>query len=139
MATAGTARTLGQTFALVFGAVYVLVGILGFFVATDFTGGSTDDQLIIFPVNHLHNIVHLAIGGLWLAGARTAAGARQTNMLLGIVLLVVAALGFLNPGDFMHDLLNIHGPGSADNWLHLASGALAIYFASAGQSAATPA
>lgn len=139
MAIAGNVRTPGQTFALVFGAVYLLVGIAGFFVATEFTGGSPDDKLIIFPVNHLHNIVHLAIGGLWLAGARTAAGAKSMNTMIGVVYLLVAALGFLHPGDFMQDLLNIQGPGSADNWLHLVSGALALYFGTAGASGGTTA
>lgn len=134
MATAAS-RTPGQTFALVFGVVYLLVGIAGFFVASEFTGGSTDDKLILFPVNHLHNIVHIAIGGLLIAGARTAAGAKSANTLVGAMLLLVALLGFLGL-DFMHDLLNIHGSGSADNWLHLATGALALYFGTAGDKPA---
>ena len=137
MATTATARTPGQTFALVFGVVYLLVGVAGFFVATEFTGGSPDDKLILFPVNHLHNIVHLAIGGLLIAGARTVAGAKQMNMIVGVALLGVALLGFLGL-DFMQDLLNIHGSGSADNWLHLATGALALYFATTGRPVTTP-
>lgn len=137
MATAATARTPGQTFALVFGVIYLLIGVAGFFVATEFTGGSTDDKLILFPVNHLHNIVHIAIGGLLIAGARTVAGAKQMNMVVGVALLGVALLGFLGL-DFMQDLLNIHGSGSADNWLHLATGALALYFATTGRPVTTP-
>jgi zinc transporter ZupT len=136
MAMAGGTKTTGQTFAMVFGLVYLLVGIAGFFVASEFTGGSTDDKLILFPVNHLHNIVHLAIGALLLAGSRTAAQAKSMNMLVGIVLLLVAVLGFLGL-EFMEDLLNIHGSGSADNWLHLATGALALYFGTAGATTAT--
>lgn len=136
MATAGTARTPGQTFALVFGAVYLLVGILGFFVADSFTGGDESDKLILFPVNHLHNLVHLAIGALWLMGSRTAAAAKQMNMLIGVVYVLVAVLGFLGLG-FMADLLNINSAGSADNFLHLASGALALYFGTAGAGGGT--
>lgn len=136
MATAGTMRTAGQTFALVFGVIYLLVGLAGFFVADDFTGGSTDDKLILFPVNHLHNIVHLAIGVLLIAGSRTVAQAKGMNTLVGVVLLLVAILGFLGL-DFMHDLLNIHSSGSADNWLHLGTGALAVYFGTAGAGPAT--
>lgn len=127
MATATGSKTPGQTFALVFGAIYVLIGILGFFVAEEFTGGSPDDKLIIFPVNHLHNIVHLAIGALLLAGSRTVAGAKQANTIVGAGYLLVALLGFLGL-EFMATLLNINGSGSADNFLHLASGALALYF-----------
>jgi hypothetical protein len=136
MATARTDKTTGQTFALVFGVVYLLVGILGFFAAKKFTGGSMDDKLILFPVNHLHNIVHLAIGALWIYASRTAAMAKQVNTLIGVVYLLVAVLGFLGLG-FMHDLLNIHGSGSADNFLHLASGALALYFGTAGDRRVT--
>ncbi|MGH2757357.1 MAG: DUF4383 domain-containing protein [Actinomycetota bacterium] len=135
MATAGT-KTAGQTFAMVFGLVYLLVGIAGFFVATEFTGGSTEDKLILFPVNHLHNIVHIAIGAILLAGSRTAAQAKTMNMLVGAVLVLVAILGFLGL-DFMKDLLNIHGSGSADNWLHLATGALALYFGTTGATVST--
>jgi hypothetical protein len=121
---------------MVFGLVYLLVGIAGFFVAKEFTGGSTDDKLILFPVNHLHNLVHIAIGALLLAGSRTVAQAKTMNTLVGAVLLLVAVLGFLGL-DFMEDLLNIHGSGSADNWLHLATGALALYFGTAGATTAT--
>lgn len=131
MADRAAARTPAQTFATVFGAVYLLVGIAGFFVAEEFTGGSADDKLILFPVNHLHNIVHLAIGAVWLGAARRHDTARSVNMAIGVVYLLVAVLGFLGL-DFMHDLLNIQGSGDADNFLHLGSGALAVYFGSAG-------
>lgn len=136
MATGAGTRTAGQTFALVFGLIYLLVGIAGFFVANDFTGGSTDDKLLLFPVNHLHNLVHIAIGALLLAGSRTVAQAKTMNTVVGVALLLVAILGFLGL-DFMQDLLNIHGSGSADNWLHLATGALALYFGTSGATAAT--
>src|SRR3712207_2957062 len=74
MATAanrGTAtgnRTPAQMFALVFGVVYLLVGLVGF-AATGFDNFATfsEDSLLIFNVNPLHNLVHLAIGGVWIA------------------------------------------------------------------------
>ena len=62
-----------QRFAQVFGAVYVLVGLLGF----AFTGSPTrrhlGRQAPAFGVNPLHNIVHIAVGALWLASSRTEA------------------------------------------------------------------
>ncbi|HEX2241564.1 MAG TPA: DUF4383 domain-containing protein [Actinomycetota bacterium] len=135
MATAET-RTPGQTFAMVFGVVYLIVGVAGFFVAEEFTGGSPDDKLILFPVNHLHNIVHLAVGALFLYGSRTAAQAKTINTLIGVVYLLTALLGFTGI-ELMADLLNIHSSGDADNFLHLVSGALALYFGTAGGGAAT--
>ena len=130
-APAGAAKTPAQTYALIFGAVYLLVGILGFFVAGSFTGGSADDKLILFPVNHLHNIIHVALGAVLLGGSRSAAGAKTANTLVGVVLLLVAVLGFLGL-DLMHTLINVQGSGDADNFLHLVTGGAALYFGTAG-------
>lgn len=135
MATTATAKSPAQMFAQVFGAVYLLVGIAGFFVASEFTGGSPDDKLILFPVNHLHNIVHLAIGAAWLGASRAHNTARSANLGIGATYLLVAVLGFLGL-EFMHDLLNIQGAGDADNFLHVASGALGVYFGTAGAGGA---
>jgi hypothetical protein len=123
-------------FALVVGVVYLLVGVAGFFVASEFTGGSADDKLIIFPINHLHNIIHVVLGVGWIWASRTAALSKQINMLYGIVLLLVAVLGFILP-DMMQDLLNVQSAGDADNFLHLVTGALSLYFGTAGATDTT--
>jgi hypothetical protein len=132
MATAGTGttRTPAQTFALVFGVVYLLVGIVGFFVTgfDGFAAKSYSEKLILFPLNPLHNIVHIAIGALWIGAASKHASAKSTNMLIGVVYAVVAVLGMVGVLKF----LAIQDIGSADNYLHLATAALAIYFGSAG-------
>ncbi|KEP72842.1 hypothetical protein HR12_39760, partial [Microbacterium sp. SUBG005] len=68
--------------ATVFGAVYLLVGLLGFAV----TGGvgfiSSEGGLLlgIFEVNPLHNIAHLLIGAaLLVAGLSNARAAKGVN------------------------------------------------------------
>ena len=134
MATA-SARTPAQMFGLIFGAVYVLVGIAGFFVADSFTGGQASDKLIFFPVNHVHNIVHLAIGGALLFGSTRADLARSVNLIVGIVYALVAVLGFLEV--ITPELINDRDV--ADDFLHLATAILAIYFGTAGATTATPA
>lgn len=134
MATATAPRSPAQMFALVIGIVYLAVGILGFFFADEFTGGTEDDKLIIFRINHLHNIVHLALGVVWLGAARTLAAAKTINLALGAVLLLVALLGF-TAMEFMHTLLNIMSGGDPDNFLHLVTGALGVYFGTAGATA----
>jgi hypothetical protein len=128
---ASTAKTPGQLYALVIGAVYLLVGVAGFFVASEFTKGSADDQLIIFRLNHLHNIIHIMLGVGWLASSRTAAAAKGVNTLFGVVLLLVALLGFTGI-DLVHTLLNITESTDPDNFLHLVTGGLALYFGTAG-------
>ena len=124
-------RTPGQLYALVIGAVYLLVGVVGFFVASEFTEGSSDDKLIIFRLNHLHNLVHIVLGVGWLVGSRTAAAAKSVNNLFGVVLLLVAILGFTGI-DLMHTLLNITESTDPDNFLHLVTGGIALFFGAVG-------
>ena len=52
------------------------------------------------------------------------------------MLLLVAVLGFLGLG-FMETLLNIRGSGDPDNFLHLVTGTIALYFGTAGDRATT--
>ena len=68
----------------------LLVGLLGF-VFTGFGdfAATSDDKLLLFGVNPLHNIVHLAVGALWLASSRTESSARAVSILIGAVYLVV--------------------------------------------------
>jgi hypothetical protein len=126
-----------RRFAQVFGAVYVLVGVLGF----AFTGLSdfatpSDDKLILFGVNPLHNLVHIAVGALWLVSSRSESSARAVSTLIGAVYLLVGVLGLFVNGSSDLNLLNINQP---DNALHLASAALGLYFGLAGRRAAASA
>jgi hypothetical protein len=128
---AGTTRTPGQLYALVIGAVYLLVGVVGFFFASEFTKGTGDDQFIVFRLNHLHNLIHIVLGVGWLAASRTAALSKTVNTLFGVVLLLVAILGFTGI-DLMHTLLNITESTDPDNFLHVVTGGLALYLGTAG-------
>lgn len=130
MSTATSAKSPAQMFALVFGVVYLLVGILGFVLAPD----EGDKLFGVFQVNLLHNIVHLAVGALFLFGSRTHAAAKQVNLLIGVVYGLVALLGFANI--LVEDLLDAN---AADDFLHLASAVLALYFGTAGAEGARPA
>ena len=123
-------KSPAQVFALVFGIVYLIVGIIGFAVTgfDDFAGQTFDEELLVFPLNPLHNIVHLVLGGVWAAASGTHSGAKLVNMILGVVLLVVFALGMIGVLKF----LAVEGAASADNYLHLGSGILALYFGSLG-------
>src|SRR5258708_39537253 len=81
---------LSKLTAGVFGAVYTLVGLVGFAV-TGFSGNGT---LIIFDLSVLHNIVHLVIGGAGLAAfASGPAASRMYAQVFGAVLGVVAGRG----------------------------------------------
>src|SRR3712207_7392702 len=79
-------KTPAQLYALVFGAVLVIAGIIGFFYSAAFgTPGETDAVLGILAVNGWHNVVHIASGALGLLAAPKPAAARTYALGLGIV------------------------------------------------------
>jgi hypothetical protein len=108
----------------IFGAVYLLVGIAGFLVSSGAPfAGTEGGTLLLFEVNPLHNIVHLAIGAV-LLGAATASvpAARAANTTVGAVYLLVGLLGLFLIGS----AANILALNGADNVLHLASAVLLL-------------
>ena len=83
--------------ATVFGAVYVLVGLLGFAVTSGVGFIATEGGLLlgVFQVNPLHNIAHILIGGALLAsGFASATAARAVNTTVGAVYLLLGIAGF---------------------------------------------
>ena len=126
--------TPAQLFALVFGLVYLAVGVAGFAVTgfSDFAG-MHHDKLLIFSVNPAHNVIHLAMGLGWLAAAPHHRAAKAVNLLFGVVLGLVTVLGVF---DGM-GMLGMSGLADPDNFLHLATATLALYFGSL--AAGTPA
>ena len=114
-------RSVNSTVAAVFGAVYTLVGIAGFFVSDTFAA-TDDDALLGFEVNHLHNIVHLLIGLALLGASRRTETARRLNLLIGGTYVVLGLIGWFLTGT----PANILALNAADHLLHLASGALLV-------------
>lgn len=110
--------------ATVFGAVYLLVGLVGFAVTSGVGFFSTEGaNLIIFEVNPLHNVIHLAIGAALLyAGVKDIQLARTINTAVGAVYLLVGLLGLF----LLSSPLNIIALNGADNVLHLASAVLLL-------------
>lgn len=106
--------------ATIFGAVYLLVGLLGFAV----TGGvgfvATKGGLLlgIFAVNPLHNVAHLLIGAALLIAGLSAVGAAKTvNSVVGAVYLLLGIVGFFLVGTDA----NILALNTPDHFLHLVS------------------
>lgn len=134
-------RTPAQLYALVFGAVLLLVGIIGFFLSASFATGDAVAQekgtLILFDINGWHNVVHLASGAVGLAMAATPASARLFALGFGVVYALVTVLGFVATND-MNVLLGIIPINAADNVLHLAIAALGIAAGLASSAAPSP-
>lgn len=127
--TAGGSLTdsMNRLVGAIFGGIYLLVGLLGFTV-TGFDGWvdtNTNETLLGFELNPLHNVAHLLIGGLLLAAAlKGVAAAKGANTLVGAVYLVLAILGFFIAGE--NTGLNILSLNQADNFLHLVSAAVLL-------------
>ena len=123
-------RSMVQTVALVFGGIYVIVGILGFIGPLIGNSGSfitiSQDKhtlLGIADINLLHNLVHLVIGVAGLAAASTLANSRLYCQVFGVVLLLVGVLGI-----FVGNLFGVLPLGCADIAIHLLSGSVLSYF-----------
>jgi hypothetical protein len=104
----------------IFGAVYLLVGLLGFAVTGGIGFVATQGGLLlgIFEVNPLHNIAHLLIGAaLLVAGLSTPTAAKAANTIVGAVYLLLGIVGFF----IASTALNILALNTADHFLHLAS------------------
>ena len=119
-----TTRTPAQLAALVFGVVFLLVGVLGFVpgLTSDVgdmgvVGPMSGAMLLgVFHVSVLHNIVHLIFGIAGIALARTPGSARSYLIGSGVIYLVLVIYGFLVPADSAANFVPVN---TADNWLHV--------------------
>lgn len=118
---------LARTAALVFGLVYLVVGVAGFipglvFGTPEDMPSATGNLLGIFPINAVHNVVHLAIGAALLYGATATPAAIMVSRIVGVTYILVGLLGIPFPDGF--GLLPL---GGTDVLLHLATGAILLY------------
>jgi hypothetical protein len=122
--SATDAERLAKAAATAVGAVFLLVGVLGFIpgVTTDydtmkFADHHSEAELLgIFQVSILHNIVHLLFGvaGLW--------AATRPRIVPQVLLGSAAIYGLLTIYGLVVDKessANFVPVNSADNWLHL--------------------
>ena len=124
---AGRGRTVPEILALAFGAIYLLVGIVGFFVTgfTDFFAHDTNQTLLGFEINGMHNLVHIVIGVAGLVLGRTLAGARTYGWLLAVGYGAAFIYGLLAINEEW-DFLSIN---AADNVLHILTALVGLVIA----------
>jgi hypothetical protein len=124
-----------QRYAYVSGALFVLIGILGFFPGVTVVPHVHDPNLIVetgygrllglFPVNVLHNLIHIALGSWALFAATDAAAARTYCRGSAVIYAVFAVMGLFPGMNTVFGLVPIH---SHDVWLHAFIAAAAAYF-----------
>lgn len=120
--------SLTRVAALLVGATFLLVGVLGFvpgivthFGDLSFAGHDSGAKLLgIFEVSALHNIVHLLFGVAGLALSRAFTGARTFLLAGGAIYLVLWVYGLVIDPMSRANFVPVN---SADNWLHFLLGA----------------
>ncbi|MET7463617.1 DUF4383 domain-containing protein [Nonomuraea sp. NPDC005501] len=128
-------RTPIQRAALIVGAVFLLVGVLGFIpgITTNysemtFASHHSGAMLLgVFQVSILHNIVHLLFGVAGILLSRTWNGARGYLIGGGVIYLLLWIYGLLIAKDSAANFVPLN---TADDWLHfiLGVGMIALGF-----------
>ena len=96
----------------------------GFLVDSSFDTGSNiqGEELIVFEVNGIHNLVHIASGVVLLAAAARRASAKTVAIAFGVVYGIVTIIGLIDG----EDVLGLIPVNTADNILHIALSALGL-------------
>lgn len=124
-----------RTFALIYGIVFALVGVAGFIPGLVTPHDAAEHELAVqqnagdllglFPVNILHNLVHIAFGVWGLAVYRNTSAAIGYARIVAIVYAVFVIMGFIPRLDTVLGLVPLYGN---DIWLHALLAAVAAYF-----------
>jgi hypothetical protein len=123
-------------FALAYGIVFLLVGIAGFIpglVAPPRVVGPEElavdegfGRLFgLFPINVLHNLVHVAFGVWGLAAYRTFSASRLYARAVAVIYAILAVMGVIPGLNTLFGLVPLYGH---DVWLHIVLAVVAAYF-----------
>ena len=118
----GHDKTLAQKLAFLFGATFLLVGILGFipgitsnYDELKFAGENSEAELLgLFQVSILHNIAHMLFG-IGVLAARKHRISLQYLLYGGLVYLVLFIYGLIASEDGGENFLPVN---NADDALH---------------------
>ena len=134
-----------RQFSLIAGIAFLVVGVLGFVPGLTTMPHAGDPPLAVnmapgrlfglFPVNAIHNLVHIALGIFGLAAYAQNAGvmyARSTAIIYGVLTI----FGLLPALSTMFGMAPLY---SHDVWLHGLLAAMAGYFGWAAEPVRAPA
>lgn len=117
---------MAKGYAIVVGAVLLLVGICGFIKG--------DAGMMGLHFNTVHNSIHLLSGIIGLgAGFASVKASRMFAQIFGVVYTLVAILGFAHVG-FITDMLMLN---TSYNVIHIAVGLLGLLAGFTGAKEAT--
>lgn len=113
--------------AVIFGAVFVLIGILGFIpgITTDAPDGDYGRLFGVFAVDTMHNMVHILTGIVAIAcGMMSEAASRNYCRVFGVLYGIVALMGFAYGKAHLMGLMANNTP---DAVLHTAIAIVALF------------
>ena len=122
-----------RTFAMIFGVVFLLVGIAGFIPPLNEPLHAGHPQvnpegallLGLFPVNALHNGVHILFGIWGLAASRSLGASITYARGVAIIYAVLTIAGFIPDLNTMFGMTPLYGN---DIWLHALLALVGAYF-----------
>ncbi|MDP8961969.1 MAG: DUF4383 domain-containing protein [Actinomycetota bacterium] len=123
-----------KTFGYSFGAIYVLLSLVGFGITgfSEWLETDVDYHLVIFRMNAAQNALHMLLGIALMAGAAdTEAFARRVALVAGLVFGGIGIWGFYA----YESEWNVIATNEATSLLHLATAAVALVAAVASQPA----
>jgi hypothetical protein len=124
-----------RTFALIYGIVFAAVGVAGFIPGLVTPHDAVEHELAVeqgagdllglFPVNVLHNLVHILFGVWGLAVYRNTGAAVTYARSVAIVYALFTVMGLIPALSTTFGLVPLYGN---DVWLHALLAAIAAYF-----------
>lgn len=120
-------------FALIYGIVFLLVGVAGFVpglvapvdVPSEHAAATTGHLFGLFPINGLHNLVHIIFGVGGIAAYRSFSNARLYARVVAIAYAALMVFGLIPGLNTLFGLVPLYGH---DVWLHAVLAAVAAYF-----------
>jgi hypothetical protein len=113
--------------AIVFGAIFLLIGILGFIPGVTPVSADGDHGRLfgVFAVDTPHNLVHILTGIVAIAcGLMSEAASRMYFRIFGIIYALVAVMGFFYGRD---PLMGFMAHNMPDAILHTAVAIVALF------------
>lgn len=121
-----------KRFTLILGSAFLAIGIFGFVPAFVNYHGQTDVNFMthgyllgLFPVNGIHNLIHIAFGVWALMVYKNYAQSRIFCRSNAIIYGLLAIIGLIPGLNTLFGLVPIHGH---DIWLHAAIAAATGYY-----------